>query len=315
MKNISLVVICPVYNEELVIELFHEKLSEQLNKLENVNSRILYVVDKSTDNTEALINKIVSSSQNARALILSSRFGHQMSLIAGIEKSIDADAIIMMDSDLQHPPELIPILISNFRNGIDVVYTMREDTQGVSFLRKIVGNLFYSFLNKISNVEVNPNAADFRLISKRVATVLVNSFPERNLFLRGLFTWIGFNQLGISYTAKERAAGSSKYSLSRMLKLALTGILSFSTKPLYIGIFSGCLFGVAALIMMLGTLANYFIDSSLPSGWTTLAILLLLFSALQLFVIGVLGIYIGGLYEEVKNRPRYIIKEEIKNAE
>jgi glycosyltransferase involved in cell wall biosynthesis len=311
MTSAKLTIVAPVFNEEAVIEKFHDRTSLVLDALDGVDSRILYVVDRCTDNTLEVLRHIAERDSRAHVLALSSRFGHQMSLLAGIEHSLDADAIIMMDSDLQHPPELIPVLLKHFREGADVVYTVRSDTEDVGTVRKAMGNLFYSFLNRISDVTINPNAADFRLISRRVATVLSEGFTERNMFLRGLFSWIGFKQIGVEYVAEKRAAGASKYSFSQMVRLATSGVLSFSTKPLQIGIFIGASLALIAFLLMLGTVINFFIDRALPSGWTTVVTLLLLFNGVQLVVIGVLGTYLGGIYDEVKRRPRYIVEERV----
>nr|VFK79563.1 MAG: dolichol-phosphate mannosyltransferase [Candidatus Kentron sp. SD] len=309
--KLKLTVIAPVYNEEEIIGTFHTRLGEVLALLEDVDARILYVVDRCTDNTLEVLRTLARRDPRAKVIALSSRFGHQMSLVAGIDNSLDSDAIIMMDSDLQHPPELIPKLIENFRRGFEVVYTIRRDTEDINPLRKLAGNLFYRLLTKISHVQVNANAADFRLISGRVAKILSTGFHERNMFLRGLFTWIGFRQTGIEYVAQKCAGGYSKYSFSKMLQLATTGVLSFSTKPLQLGIFVGVIFSLLSFIMVIWTVVEFFLDKSIPSGWTTLVVLLLMFSGIQLIVLGIIGTYIGGIYDEVKNRPRYIINEII----
>jgi len=311
MSSIKLTVIAPVYNEEEVIEAFHARLSEVLASLPDVDGRVLYVVDRCTDNTLEILRALARRDPHAKVIALSSRFGHQMSLVAGIDHSLDADAVIMMDSDLQHPPELIPELLDNFRRGFEVVYTVRRDTEDINPLRKVAGNLFYRLLAKISQVPMNANAADFRLISGRVAKILSADFRERNMFLRGLFTWIGFRQTGIEYVARKRVGGYSKYSLSKMLQLATAGILSFSTKPLQLGIFVGVGFSGISFLLILWVIAKYFLVKSIPDGWTTLVVLLLLFSGIQLIVLGILGAYIGGIYDEVKGRPRYIIEEKI----
>lgn len=311
MSSIKLTVIAPVFNEEEVIGAFHARLSEVLASQANVNATILYVVDRCTDNTLEVLRALARRDPRAKVIALSSRFGHQMSLVAGIDNALDSDAIVMMDSDLQHPPELIPELIDNFRRGFEVVYTVRRDTEDINPLRKMAGNLFYRLLAKLSRIPMNANAADFRLISGRVAKILSTDFRERNMFLRGIFTWIGFRQTGIEYVAQKRAGGYSKYSLSKMLQLATAGILSFSTKPLQLGIFVGVIFSLLSFIMAMWTVVEFFLDKSIPSGWTTLVVLLLMFSGIQLIVLGIIGAYIGGIYEEVKNRPRYIIDEEI----
>ncbi|WP_018860006.1 glycosyltransferase family 2 protein [Rhizobium sp. 42MFCr.1] len=313
MSTIKLNVVCPVFNEADVIEQFHGRLSDVLAKGPELDFKVVYVVDRCTDNSLEILREIASRDSAVVVLALSARFGHQMSLLAGIEHSVNADAVIMMDSDLQHPPELIPKLVQHFREGADVVFTIRKDTVDIGAGRKFLGNLFYDTLNRISDVPINPNSADFRLISQRVAATLVAEFPERNMFLRGLFTWMGYRQVGVEFTAAPRASGQSKYSISQMVRLASSGILSSSTKPLQTGIVVGAAFGVVALVLMCTAIVNFFIDRSLPSGWTSLVTLLLLFSAVQLTVLGVIGLYIGGIYNEVKARPKYIIDEEISS--
>ncbi|SFO97794.1 dolichol-phosphate mannosyltransferase [Variovorax sp. OK605] len=311
MTKIKLTVVTPVFNEEHVIAHFHERTRGVLDSIPDIEWRILYVVDQCTDNTVEVLRSVVAANTGASVLVLSSRFGHQMSLLAGIEHALDADAIVMMDSDLQHPPELIPTLLEEFRRGTDVVYTLRRDTEDVGFLRKQAGNLFYKLLGTISQVPINPNAADFRLISRRVARTLSTGFQERSMFLRGLFSWIGFKQAGIEFVAEKRFAGQSKYSLARMVQLAMAGILSFSTKPLQLSIFVGGLFALLAFVLIVLSVAKYFFVQSIPNGWTTMVVLLLLFSGIQLIVLGIMGAYVGGIYEEVKGRPRYIVDEEI----
>lgn len=315
MPKTKLTVITPVFNEEQVIAHFYERTRSVLDSLQNVEASILFVVDRSDDNTLEVLREIVSRDPYAKVISLSSRFGHQMSLLAGIEHASDAHCILMMDSDLQHPPELIPTLMERYNEGFDVVYTVRLDTEDIASLRKTLGNLFYRFLGKISQIQINANASDFRLISRRVADTLRSDFQERNMFLRGLFTWIGFRQSKVEYVANRRFAGESKYSFSRMMQLAMAGILSFSTRPLHVGIFVGVGFAALAFIYMLVSVLIFFIDRSIPSGWTTLVALLLLFSGVQLIVMGVIGAYIGGIYEEVKGRPRYIIEEVISHHE
>lgn len=313
MSKVKLTVITPVFNEERVLEHFYERTKEVLATLEGIESTLLFVVDQCSDNSLNILKGLAEKDKMVRVISLSSRFGHQMSLLAGIEKSKEADAIIMMDSDLQHPPELIPELLENFKNGCDVVFTVRKDTDDVGALRKFAGNMFYAFLSKLSKVPITANAADFRLISGRVAKILSEDFKEQNLFMRGLFSWIGFKQIGVEFTAEKRHAGESKYSFSRMVQLALAGILSLSTKPLQLGIFLGLGFATLAFALMVWAIVEFFLNQSLPDGWTTIVVLLLFFSGTILFVLGIIGAYIGAIYEEVKGRPRYIIDEDISH--
>jgi dolichol-phosphate mannosyltransferase len=308
----KLTIVAPVFNEEEVIPEFHKRVRHVLDgMLDRYDARILFVVDRCTDDTVKVLRRIAAHDSKAQVLTLSSRFGHQMSLLAGVDYSQDADAIIMMDSDLQHPPELIPQLLEKFDEGNDVVFTIRRDTEDIGIARKMVGRGFYRMLSYLSDIPIQENAADFRVISARVAHTLKHDIRERSLFLRGILSWIGFNQAGVEYLAAKRAGGSSKYSLSRMFALAAAGILSFSTKPLKMGIFVGV--GMAFLGFALGavTVVEYFIDRSIPSGWTTIVTLLLLFSGVQLIFMGIIGAYIGGIYEEVKGRPHYVVDEKL----
>lgn len=310
---LSLTVVTPVFNEEEVIGHFHTRTRRVLDSIADLDATILFVVDRCTDNTLDILREIVSTDPKSRAISLSTRFGHQMSLLAGIENSLQSDAIVMMDSDLQHPPELIPELIQHFKQGHDVVYTVHQDNEDVGFIRRLAGDLFYKLLGMLAQIPINENASDFRLISRRVARTLASNFQERNLFLRGLFTWMGFSQVPVGYVAAQRYAGQSKYSFSRMVQLAATGILSHTTKPLHTGIFVGIIFAILAFLFIIYAVVKYFLVQSIPSGWTTMVVLLLLFSGIQLIVLGVIGAYIGGIYDEVKGRPRYIIEEVISH--
>ena len=312
MKVERLTIVAPVYNEAEVIERFHARLRSVLDELANrYDARVLFVLDRSSDGTLQILRRIAANDTRSQVLVLSSRFGHQMSLLAGIDRARDADVVIMMDSDLQHPPELLPDLLSAYERGNDIVYTIRGDNADTGTLRKWAGGAFYRVLSYLSRVQISENAADFRLISRRVANVLRKEIRERNMFLRGLFSWMGFNQTSVKFVAAPRAAGHSKYSMSRMLSLATAAILSFSTKPLQMSIFVGLGFAGLSFVLGIFTVVAYFRDREIPSGWTTIVTLLLLFSGIQLIVLGILGAYVGGIYEEVKARPHYIVDEAI----
>lgn len=307
----TLTVVAPVFREGAGLIHFHTRLKKVVKRIKSFKVKILYVLDPSPDDSEKTLKLIVKNDSQASALVLSARFGHQMSLLAGLENALNSEVIIMMDSDLQHPPELIPKLISKYHEGYDIVYTIRKDSGDVSLIRRQLGKIFYKTLSLIADIPINENAADFRLISNKVAHILVNECPERNLFLRGLVSWVGFNQTGVIFQAEKRQFGQSNYSVSKILKLALTGILSFSVKPLYLSIITGLLCALLAFIFILFFIISFFTDNNIPSGWTTLATLLLLFNGLNLIFLGVLGAYIGGVFSEVKSRPRYIINKRI----
>ena len=307
----TLTVISPVYNEEDVIESFYKRLSLQLGRLsESYESKILFVVDRSPDGTLDILKKVAENDGSVQILALSSRFGHQMSLLAGIDHA-DADIVIMMDCDLQHPPELIPRMLAEYEKGFDIVYTIRKDTSDISIFKRYSSKLFYRAVNMISDVPFSDSAPDFRLLSKRVVRVIKEKIRERNLFLRGMINWIGFSKTSLPFMVEPRAAGQSKYSLPRMFRFAMAGMMAFSKKPLQAASFVGAAFAVVGFLYAAVVVARYFFDHSRPQGWTTVVILLIIFSGIQLIFLGVIGEYIGGIFEEVKARPHYIVEEKI----
>jgi glycosyltransferase involved in cell wall biosynthesis len=304
----TLAVICPVYNEEQVIELFYRELKRVLTTLAEYDAQIIFAVDKSQDGTLAILKRIASQDAAVKILALSSRFGHQMSLLAGMDRT-DADAVIMMDSDLQHPPDLIPTLIKEFENGYDIVYTLRLNQTG--WFKQLFSTLFYRVINHLSSIPINENAADFRLVSRRVVRVFQKDIRERNQFLRGLFSWVGFKSKAISFASTNRAAGKSKYSYVRLIRFAMDGIVSFSKRPLQAAVGLGLLFAAFGFIYAFITVIQYLFYSQLPPGWATLVILLSIFNGTQLVFLGIIGEYIGAIFDEVKGRPHYIVEEEI----
>jgi polyisoprenyl-phosphate glycosyltransferase len=307
----TLTVICPVYNEEKVISAFYHELKTVLTTLtEQYTSSILFVVDRCTDRTLEVLRSIAKEDPSVRVLALSSRFGHQHSLLAGIDHS-DADAVIMMDSDLQHPPALLPAMLEAYEAGYDVVYTFREDTNEIAALKRLSSKMFYRILNRISEVPINESAADFRLMSRRIVQIFQEHIRERNLFLRGLVGWVGFKSVGISFHVGQRRAGKTKYSLGRMVRFGIDGVVSFSKRPLQAAIIVGLGFAMFGLLYALITLVQYFYLSSWPSGWATLTILISTFSGIQLISLGIIGEYIGAIFDEVKRRPHYLVDEKI----
>jgi polyisoprenyl-phosphate glycosyltransferase len=233
-----------------------------------------------------------------------------MSLLAGIDHC-KSDALIMMDSDLQHPPTLIPEMLKEFEKGYDIVYTIRKDRTEIGFGKRITSRLFYRMINRISEIPISESAADFRLISRRVVETFQKKIRERNQFLRGLFNWVGFKSTGIQFQVGMRRAGKSKYSLGRMMRFGMQGVVSFSKKPLQATIILGFIFATFGLLHAIVMFVLYFFYASLPSGWTTLTILISMFSGVQLISLGIIGEYIGAIFDEVKGRPHYIIQESI----
>ncbi len=313
MKTVT--VICPVYNEEAVIELFYLEVKAVLNGLTHLyQPGILFVVDRSQDTTLDILKRIAAIDPNVMILALSSRFGHQMSLLAGIDYS-DTDAVIMMDSDLQHPPELLPIMLQEYEKGYDIVYTLRQDTPDINWFKRTSSKLFYRLINRISEVPINESAADFRLISRRVADLFRTQIRERNLFLRGMIGWIGFKTVTLSFQVRKRPAGKSKYSIRRMIRFGTDGVISFSKSPLQAAIVVGMAFAILGFVFALFTLVQYFLSRALPPGWATVTILLSIFSGIQLIFLGIIGEYIGAIFDEVKARPHYIVEEMINIKE
>ncbi len=307
----TLTVICPVYNEEGVISSFYAELHRVLTTIASrYSSKVLFVVDRSTDRTMDVLRDIARQDHSVQVLALSSRFGHQMSLLAGIDHC-SSDAVIMMDSDLQHPPALIPELLDTFEKGYDIVFTIRNDGPGTGFFKRVTSRGFYKVVNRISQVPINQGTSDFRVISRRVAELFQTRIRERNQFLRGLFSWIGFKSVGVPFQARERAGGMSKYTVGRMMQFGVHGIISFSKRPLHAAIILGFLVAGFGFLLAIFTFIDYFLKSSLPSGWTTLVILISMFSGVQLISLGIIGEYIGAIFDEVKQRPQYIIEERI----
>ena len=263
MKTIDIVL--PVYNEEEGLRVFHDALMSVLATLsERYRFKVIYVLDRSSDGTLAVLRQVAAQTPSVTVLHLSRRFGHQMSLVAGIDYATD-DAVVMMDCDLQHPPTLIPDLLDRFEQGFDVVHTVRRYDRQVGLLKRFTSRLFYQLQNRLSPVEIKEGVADFRLISKRVAEVFRTSVREQNQFLRGLFQWVGFKSTEVMFVSLPRAAGITKYRPFRLLAFATTGIVSFSKLPLRIATLTGfamaTLSGLlrAWLVMKVPSLADSFL--------------------------------------------------------
>jgi glycosyltransferase involved in cell wall biosynthesis len=273
-------------------------------------SRIMFVVDRGQDETLSILKNIASVDRAVQVLGLSSRFGHQMSLLAGIDHA-DADAIIMMDSDLQHPPSLIPRLLTEFENGCEIVHTLRQDTADVSWFKRTSSRLFYRMINRISDVRIIENAADFRLISRRVADVFRTRIRERNQFLRGLFGWVGFRTASVPFRVNPRVAGSTKYSIRRMVRFGIDGVVSFSKSPLQAVTIFGFVCAAFGFGLALLTMVQAMRGARFPSGWATLLVMITIFGGTQLICIGIIGEYIGAIFDEVKQRPHYLVEESV----
>jgi polyisoprenyl-phosphate glycosyltransferase len=304
-------IILPVYNEEEGLPIFHEALSRVLSSLTlRYSFRVIYVLDRCRDNSLDVLKEISGKDGRVTVLHLSRRFGHQMSLVAGLDYS-DSDVSILMDCDMQHPPGLIPQLLERFEQGYDVVQAIRTYDPQTHPARTWASHLFYKIQNWLSPVEIPDGAADFRLISRKVRKVFQNSIREQNQFLRGLFQWVGFRQATVNFVSPGRVAGVTKYRFLKLLAFSIAGITSFSKVPLRIAAVLG--FGISALSLLYGfyVIAAYLIVRHLPRGYTSIIVAVTFMSGLQLTVLGILGEYLGEVFDEAKRRPLYLVDEVI----
>ena len=308
MKKISVVV--PMYYEEEVAKECYNRLVENLKKMQDYEYEIIFVNDGSKDKTLEIIEEIANNDKNVKIISFSRNFGHQAAVTAGI-KYVTGDAIVIIDADLQDPPELIPDMIKYWEEGNEVIYGKRKTRKGESAFKLLTAKMFYKTLNALSDVEIPKDTGDFRLVDRKVIDV-VNAMPEHNKFLRGLFSWVGFKQVAYEYERKERYAGKTKYPLKKMLKLASDGIMGFSTKPLKLvgglGIFTILL---SILILIYSIVSYIFNLNNLTAGWTSIMVAITLFSGVQLVSIWIIAEYIARIYDEAKNRPEYIIEKKI----
>jgi glycosyltransferase involved in cell wall biosynthesis len=307
----TLTVVCPVYNEESVILAFHEALRRALAAIEARWSwSVIYVVDRGTDRTLELLRALAAADQSVRVLALSSHFGQQAQLLAGLDHC-DADAVVMMDSDLQHPPALIPGLLAVHEKGYDVVHTVREDTPEIPLVKRLTARWFYRFVDAISETPIREGAADFRLVSRRVVELFQSRIRERGLFLRGLFGWVGFPSCPVRFRASARHAGRTKYSFGQRVRFGLAGVVAFSRVPLRAAFVLGLVLTVAgAVVLAVALVRSATAHVPLLSG-SAIAGLVLGLGGIQLAFLGVLGEYLGVVLDEVKARPHYIVEERI----
>jgi polyisoprenyl-phosphate glycosyltransferase len=307
----TLTVVSPVYEEEGVILAFHEELRRALAAVEDRWSwSALYVVDRGSDRTLDLLRGLAASDPSVRVLALSSHFGQQAQLLAGLDHC-DADAVVMMDCDLQHPPALVPDLLAAHERGHDVVYTVREDSPGIPLAKRVAARWFYRAVGAISETAIHEGAADFRLVSRRVVEVFQGRIRERGLFLRGLFSWVGFPSCEVRFRAAARRAGLSKFSLARRVRFGLAGVVSFSRAPLRAALAAGlALAALGAAVLAAAVVRAARTGEPLLSA-AAIAGLLLACTGVQLAFVGVLGEYVGAVLDEVKARPHYVVQERI----
>ncbi|KMQ72702.1 glycosyltransferase family 2 protein [Chryseobacterium koreense] len=306
MKKISIVI--PAHNEEGNISLIQQRIREVFSTLENYRFEIIFVNDGSRDNTQQKLEELANQFEEVKFIELSRNFGHQPAVKAGLDYAT-GNAVISMDADLQHPPELIRDLIRKWEEGFDIVFTVRTYPKQISRFKRKSSALYYKFLSLISDVNINEGGSDFRLMDSSVVDV-VRNMNEADIFLRGLSNWMGFKQTGIPFTAGERATGQSSYNLKKMMKFAFTGITAFSVKPLYMAAYLGFLFSAFAVVGYGIYVIHSFVAKTEISGWASLIMTVVFFGGIQLIILGIIGIYLGKIFKQVKERPNYIIRSK-----
>lgn len=305
-KKISIIV--SVYNEEEVLFEFYRETIKVLLLIDNPYE-IIFVNDGSTDGSRSTLFKLSRDDENVKVIHFSRNFGHEAAMIAGIDYA-SGDYIVCMDSDLQHPPTLLPEIIRKFDSGFDIINMVRTENKSAGVLKNITSAGFYKVINKVSDMKLVSNASDFFGISKRVADILRNNYREKTRFLRGYVQNVGFNTTNIEYEARKRFAGESKYSIRKLFRFSMNTIMTFSNLPLKLGMYAGGMAAFLAIIMMIYTVVS-FLRVGTPSGYATIICLICFMFSVLFFIVGIIGEYLGLILAEQKDRPLYIVEEKI----
>ncbi|WNR44046.1 glycosyltransferase family 2 protein [Paenibacillus roseipurpureus] len=301
-------VVVPVYNEEEVIQKSYRRLTDVMEMLGECYE-LIFVNDGSQDKTLQLLQEVASLDANVRILDFSRNFGHQIAITAGMDASL-GEAVVVIDADLQDPPELIPVMIEKWKQGYEVVYAKRRKRKGESWFKRVTALAFYRILRAMTNVDIPVDTGDFRLID-RVVCQTMSSIKEKNRFVRGLVSWVGFKQIAVEYDRDERAAGETKYPLRKMLKLSVDAMTSFSEKPLKLASYAGFAVSAISFIGFIVTICMKLFTDSTVAGWASLLCTVLFMNGILLIILGIIGEYIGRIYDESKDRPLYIVSKRI----
>lgn len=296
-------IVTPVYNEEDNVVFFHEEITKVM-KTTGMDYELIYVNDGSKDRTDELIRELAEKDSHVRAITFARNFGHQTAITCGMDFA-RGDAVITMDGDMQHPPKLIPLLLEKWKDGYDIVQTIRTSTEDSGFIKKITSAGYYKVINSISKTPVTPGGSDFRLMNRKSLDVFLR-FREHARFIRGIVGGLGFKQTTVEFEAPARHAGVSKFSMNKMIHFAMDGILTNSTMPLRAAFYAGVVSGVIGILLILHVLYSYLVGNTVP-GWATMTILIAFFGSANLVGLGIIGEYIGRIYEETKDRPLYWI--------
>lgn len=303
MKKLISIVI-PAHNEEENIIVIVDRIEKVFDTLP-YDFEILVIDDGGTDRTFEVIKELASKKENFFYIEFSRNFGHQPALKAGLDHA-NGDCVISLDADLQHPPELFKLMLEKWEEGFEVVYTRRKEDPNLPLKKRKSSTYFYKLLNSLSDIEIEPGTADFRLLD-RTAVNVFKDFRENDLFIRGLVKWLGFKQFAIDYIPSERFAGASKYSLAKMRRLAIQGVTSLSVKPLHTAAYLGFFFSFSSLLYIPYVIYAFYTGHEV-SGWASLIMTVAFFGGIQLIILGIIGIYIGKMFMQSKNRPNYIIR-------
>lgn len=299
-------VVVPIHNEEEALPELQRRLAAVLDGLDG-ETEVVLVDDGSTDASAARIAEAALADPRFRGVKLSRNFGHQAAISAGLDLA-SGDAVVVMDGDLQHPPELIPELVARWREGYEVVYAIREDREGEPFVKRLTARVFYRLLGSLSSVDMPAFVGDFRLVDRQALNAF-RSMRETNRYLRGMFAWIGFRQIGVPCPAAERVGGETKYTTGRMTKLATDALVSFSNVPLRLALLLGFLFAGLAFAGSVTALVLKLLGAYAVPGWASILVAVSFLGGMQLLVLGVIGAYVGRIYDEVKARPLYIVSD------
>ncbi len=308
MKKISIIV--PMFNEEEVAQECYKKLKEVVYSISGYDYEFIFVNDGSRDKTLDILKVLAVNDRKVKVVSFSRNFGHQNAVCAGL-KEVKGDVVVIIDADLQDPPDVIPGMLKLWEDGNDVVYGKRKTRKGESLFKIVSAKMFYKTLNALSDVDIPMNTGDFRLVDRKVVDV-INNMSEHNKFYRGLFSWVGFNQKAYEYERQKRFAGKTKYPLKKMLKLAADGIIGFSTKPLKIVGYVGIISIIISFLLLIYSILSYiFKFGNLTAGWASIMVAITFFAGVQLLSIWIMSEYISRIYDEEKNRPEYIVEEKI----
>lgn len=303
---LDLSIIIPIYNEAPNIQLLFERLKTAISSLQ-INSEYIFINDGSKDESIMLIKALAAKNDNIKYIDFSRNFGHQVAVTAGMDKST-GKAIVIIDADLQDPPELIIDLYKKYKEGYEVVYAKRRSREGESFVKKLTAKTFYRILKKITTIDIPVDTGDFRIIDRKIVELL-KQMPEQHKFLRGQISWVGFSQTFVEYDRQERHGGKTGYTYKKMIRFALDGITSFSNFPLKFVTFIGFFVSGIAFLLMLYALYSRFILKQFTLGWTSLMLSVLFIGGIQLIGIGIIGEYISRMSDNIRQRPLYIIRE------